>query len=182
MSDNIWQVTAQDREDGTYLFDDYGDAEAFAEAVSRDDHPFATGVEDTWINRGEEAGALIAAERGDQIEDAGMPSVAEDVREGIDLSRVLVGLAAIGEHRSEAATLLRRWRDEENRRAGAGATYTVVGVYAEDGQRFAETFEDINPGGAEDQAQAWADEQVGSPEIIIAGVLAGAPTLVDEVS
>jgi hypothetical protein len=107
MSDNIWQATAQDREDGTYLFDKRADAEAFAEAVTRTDDPFAAGVEDTTVNRGEEAGALIAAERGDRIEEAGMPSVAEDVREGIDLSRVLVRLAAIGEHHSEAAALLR---------------------------------------------------------------------------
>jgi hypothetical protein len=182
MSDNIWQATAQDREDGTYLFDERADAEAFAEAVTRKDDPFAPGVEDTPVNRGEEAGALIAAERGDRIEEVGMPSVAEDVREGIDLSRVLVRLAAIGEHRSEAAALLRAWRDEESRRAEAGTTYTVVGVYAEDGQRFGEVFEAIDPGAAEDQAEAWADEQVGSPEIIIAAVLAGAPTLVDEVA
>jgi hypothetical protein len=52
-------------------------------------------------------------------------------------------------------------------------TYTVIGTYTDSGQRFAEVFEDINPGGAEDCALAWAYEQDGSPEILIAGVVRG---------
>ncbi len=126
MSNHIWQVTAPEREEGIYLFEDRENAEAFAGALTRDDEPFAVGVEDTPINRGEGAAALIAAERGDRIEEAGMPSVAEDVREGFNPSRVLLRLAAIGEHRSEAAALVRRWRDEDARRAAGGIAYTVI--------------------------------------------------------
>lgn len=52
-------------------------------------------------------------------------------------------------------------------------TYTVIGTYTDSGQRFAEVFEDINHGGAEDQALAWSYEQDGSPEILIAAVVEG---------
>lgn len=60
-------------------------------------------------------------------------------------------------------------------------TYTVIGTYADDAQnRFAESFEDSTPGGAEDQALAWACAQPGAPEIRIAGVVEGECNLVDD--
>jgi hypothetical protein len=62
------------------------------------------------------------------------------------------------------------------------STYTVIGVYAEDHQRFAESFRAETPEGAEGLAEIWAENQTGSPEIIIAGVVSGAATLVDEVA
>lgn len=53
-------------------------------------------------------------------------------------------------------------------------TYTVIGVHDEGrGNRFAESYEDINPGGAEDEAHA------EHPELLIAGVVEGPCKLVD---
>jgi hypothetical protein len=71
------------------------------------------GVEEVVVNGGEAARRLIAAARGDRIEEAGMPSITEQVREGAAPSRVLVRLAAIGEHESRAADLLRGWAAED---------------------------------------------------------------------
>jgi hypothetical protein len=54
------------------------------------------------------------------------------------------------------------------------STYTVIGVYAEDDQRFAETFEATSSDGAEEQAHDWAEA-----EIVSAGVVAGDAVLAD---
>jgi len=53
-------------------------------------------------------------------------------------------------------------------------TYTVIGVYAEDDQRFAEAFEAVDPDGAEQQAHDYAEA-----EIVIAGVVAGNVVMAD---
>lgn len=53
-------------------------------------------------------------------------------------------------------------------------TYTVIGVHENGGgNRFAESYEDINPGGAEDEAHA------AFPDLLIAGVVEGECKLVD---
>jgi hypothetical protein len=48
------------------------------------------------------------------------------------------------------------------------STYTVIGIYAEDDQRFAQSFEATSSDDAEQQATDWAEA-----EIVIAGVVAG---------
>jgi hypothetical protein len=53
-------------------------------------------------------------------------------------------------------------------------TYTVIGIHDDgEGNRFAESYEDINYGGAEDQARA------AFPDLLIAGVVEGECKLVD---
>jgi hypothetical protein len=54
--------------------------------------------------------------------------------------------------------------------------FTVIGVYDDakyDGGRFAEVFEAVTAEEAEDMAENWAQQQDGSPEIIICGVIEG---------
>lgn len=51
-------------------------------------------------------------------------------------------------------------------------TYTVVAVYADNHQRYADTFEAKNPEGAEKKAQALAKKEEAS-ELIIAAVFEG---------
>jgi hypothetical protein len=116
MSDNVWLVTAPGRVDATYLFARAADADAFAAALTRPDDPFVTGAEDTPVNGVAAARRLIAAERGDRIEDAGMSAAAAGIREGIAPAQVLVQLAAIGEDESEAAALIHNWAEEDAQR------------------------------------------------------------------
>lgn len=47
-------------------------------------------------------------------------------------------------------------------------TYTVIGVYADNQQRYADTFEASSPEAAEEQAEASTET-----ELIIAGVIEG---------
>lgn len=54
-------------------------------------------------------------------------------------------------------------------------TYTVIGIHDNgEGNRFAESYEDVNPGGAEDEAHA------AFPDLLIAGVVEGTCKLVDD--
>lgn len=100
-------VEVAEREDGIYVFADRFDAERFADAIR------AGGSEchadETPINVGAAAERLIASERGDALEGAFGPALAEDVREGRALEAALDALRELGEGDSDAADLIRGW-------------------------------------------------------------------------
>jgi len=118
--DFVEVVEVHSREDGIYVFADLSDAERFEAAVAAgrnlpDENESATYRRETPINVGEAAGRLVAAERGDVIEDIGWPSVAEDVREGVPLSTVRGrALATIdNDELGDVLPLLERWAKED---------------------------------------------------------------------
>ncbi|MGD9734961.1 MAG: hypothetical protein AB7V58_05035 [Solirubrobacterales bacterium] len=108
-------VDVAEREDGIYVFAERGDAERFAAAVDHDPQGEETGgehrafLEETPVNRGAASEWLIAAERGDALQDLFGPAVAEDVREGLPLEMALSRVQEVGEDGSETADLLHRW-------------------------------------------------------------------------
>jgi len=109
MLDFVQLIDVDNRDDGAYVFAHGRDARRFAETI-RDGGGDAYGSEQA-VNVGDAAERIIAAERGDVLEDKGWPELAEDVREGLALETALGRLREIGEEASEAAELLRRWRD-----------------------------------------------------------------------
>lgn len=118
-------VDIEGREDGIYVFAERTDAERFAAAVEHDaDDDEVVGfhrafVDEQALNVGAAAERLIAAERGDVLEDVFGPALAEDVREGTALDIVLGRLCQVGEADSEAAALVRRWIGLDGRAAAA---------------------------------------------------------------
>ncbi|HVX32808.1 MAG TPA: hypothetical protein VHA80_06660 [Solirubrobacterales bacterium] len=156
-------VDVDGREDGVYVFSEHADAERFADAVDHDrDEDAAVDVRrafvaETPVNLGAAAERLIAAERGDVLEDLFGPALAEDVREGTALEVVLRKLREVGEGGSDVAVLVRRWieLDERTRSAEASAAgevdaagafrpsrrraYTVVGCRGRGGAPYVTT-------------------------------------------
>lgn len=118
-------VDIDGREDGIYVFAEGSDAERFAAAVDHEaDDESAVKfhrafVDEQALNVGAAAERLIAAERGDVLEDLFGPALAEDVREGLPLDEVLQRLTEVGEGGSDLAELLRRWIELDERAAGA---------------------------------------------------------------
>lgn len=109
------------REDGVYVFADLNAAQRFEAAVAAGrDLPgdeSATHRRETPINVNAAAERLIAAERGDVLEDRDWPNVAEDVREGVALQTVCARLAQEGGEVDDALALLGTWIVED-REAG----------------------------------------------------------------
>ncbi|MBS1895598.1 MAG: hypothetical protein JST59_30225 [Actinobacteria bacterium] len=149
-------VDVDGREDGVYVFSEHADAERFADAVDYE----CDGTEmvefhrafvaETPVNLGAAAERLIAAERGDVLEDLFGPALAEDVREGTALEVVLRKLREVGEGDSDVAVLVRRWieLDERTRSAASEAdaaeasrrrAYTVVGCRGRGGAPYVTT-------------------------------------------
>lgn len=118
--DFVEVIEVFEREDGVYVFADLGDAHRFEKAVaqSRDlpEDESASHRQETPINRGAAAERLIAAERGDVLENLDWPNVAEDVREGIPLPTIRTRLAEIeGGEVGEAVALLTGWIEEDEK-------------------------------------------------------------------
>jgi hypothetical protein len=100
-------VTA--REDGLYLFADDAAARAFADAAESPHSPSPVVVDDPPVNLGKGAEGLIASERAALMEDADMPTLAEDVRAGlIGLETLLIRLSSIPDT-AAARGLLGHW-------------------------------------------------------------------------
>jgi hypothetical protein len=118
-------VDIDGREDGIYVFAERPDAERFAAAVDHDADDDAVVefhgayVDEQALNAGAAAERLIAAERGDVLEDVFRPALAEDVREGLPPAVALRRLHEVGEGGSDAAGLLRRWIELDARAADA---------------------------------------------------------------
>jgi hypothetical protein len=118
-------VDIEEREDGIYVFAERSDAERFAAAVDHDAGDDAVVefhrafVDEQALNVGVAAERLIAAERGDALEDVFGPALAEDVREGLPLTAALIRLREIGEVDSTAGLLIRRWIELDERAAAA---------------------------------------------------------------
>jgi hypothetical protein len=107
--DPVHTVAVQLRGDGLYLFADHGAAAAFADAVALPGAQADVGVGDLPVNYGKGAEELIAGERAALMEDLGLPTLAEDVREHqIGLETLLVRLSSIPDT-SEARALLGHW-------------------------------------------------------------------------
>ena len=107
--DPVHTVAVPLRGHGLYLFTDHGAAAAFADALAAPGAPSEVGVEDRPVNFGKGAEELIAGERAALMEDVGLPTVAEDVREHeIGLETLLVRLSSIPDT-TEARALLGHW-------------------------------------------------------------------------
>lgn len=115
-------VDVEGREDGIYVFSERADAERFADAVDHESdgdgmvesrRAFLT---ETPVNLGAAAERLIAAERGDALEQAFGPALAEDLRQGLSLRAALIRLREVD---SRAGRLVRRWIELDGRDHGA---------------------------------------------------------------
>jgi hypothetical protein len=199
-------VEVDEREDGIYVFAEHADAERFADAVDHEVDARATVefhrafVSETPVNLGAAAERLIAAERGDALEDVFGPALAEDVREGVPLESALRRLEEVGEGDSVAAGLLRRWIEPDRRTdgaldpAGAGQgdggptpppvrAYTVVGCRGRGGAPYVTTVRTADgPEVALDLAHDDFEEdrpRDREVELEIVAIFHGEPELVD---
>jgi hypothetical protein len=107
---SVIAIHVDGRDDGDYLFADAGDADRFAAAVMAGGGSCSTS--DAPVNAGRDAERLIAAERGDAMEDIDS-RVAEEVREGKPLADVIGLLASYGTYDGPAVALLGTWKGQD---------------------------------------------------------------------
>jgi hypothetical protein len=108
-------VDVAEREDSIYAFGKRSDGIAFANAVnvcSRGTPALVSGMP---LSSGSDAGRLIAAQRGDVLEEFGLPYLAEEVRSGLDGAGVLSRLNERRQGGGEAAAVARSWIEEDRR-------------------------------------------------------------------
>lgn len=113
---SLFRVEVPERDDA-YLFTDYCDAEAFADAWnSGETLGISIGVEDAYpITPGEEAAETIRQERADSLEgrdwpnlaDAAVIAAAEALRQGVALEEIASRLAA----EPEALNTIQHWQE-----------------------------------------------------------------------
>ena len=143
---------------------------------------------------GAAAERLIASERGDAVEEVFGPALAEDVREGLPLQAVLIGLREIGEFSTDVGRLVRHWIEldarsgpaEESHATEASApltvpAYTVVGCRGRGGAPYVTTVRTAEgPEAALDLAHDDFEEDRGREvELEVVAIFHGAPGLVD---
>jgi hypothetical protein len=104
----LFAIPVPMREDGLYLFADFGQAAAFADALTAPGSPQEVHLDDLPLNFGEGAESLIAIERGSLMEDAGYPLIAEWVREGRPLIAILASFADSAEGPARTAARPKR--------------------------------------------------------------------------
>jgi hypothetical protein len=95
--------------DGLYVFTEEEDRDLFATACRANGAEIVTGSEP--LNGGEGAARLIAAERGDALENLGFTALAEDIREGLEPATALHRLreTVAPTEAKAAATLIAEW-------------------------------------------------------------------------
>lgn len=113
--DFITVVDVAEREDHIYVFAKRHDAGRFADAVdgNRDDHDNRAFVTEQPVNVGDAAERLIAAERGDALEELGWVVPAGVVREGGSLHEARRELLSLGAD-ADALQLIRHWLDVDD--------------------------------------------------------------------
>jgi hypothetical protein len=129
--DFLTVVDVAGRDDRIYVFAERRDAERFSDAINghRDEHDNPAFVSEQPVNAGEAAERLLAAERGDVLEDLGWTSIAEGVREEGDLSGALRDLLSVGSEAMPALKLVRHWIDVDR---GAKAAPDALSTLPDD--------------------------------------------------